>query len=71
MKTMLRVDELRAVAESAHVEKTLEAVPGVECVEVDSLEKTLIVTHENVAPEELFSALAAAGYSRARLEHFE
>lgn len=67
MKTTLKVEGLNATAENAHLEKAIEAIPGVESVEMDSGHKTILVEHQNVPEKELLTALQAAGYGEAQV----
>jgi hypothetical protein len=47
---------------SAHLEKTLEAVPGVESVELDYEGEGAIVQHEGADPKLLAAAAATIGF---------
>ncbi|MBQ9930970.1 MAG: heavy metal translocating P-type ATPase [Firmicutes bacterium] len=64
MKKVLTVDGMMCVRCQAHVKKALEAVPGVESVEVDLDKKTAEVTMaEEIADEILVKAVEEEGYT--------
>ena len=64
MKKVLTVDGMMCVRCQAHVKKALEAVPGVENVEVDLDNKTAEVTMaEKIADEVLAKAVEDEGYT--------
>ena len=47
---------------SAHLEKTLEAVPGVQSVQLDYDEEGATVEHEGADPKLLAAAAASIGF---------
>lgn len=68
MKTLhLTIEGLSDIGGSSHLEKALEAVPGVQSVEINSADRVAVVEYEEIADErEVIEAAKAAGFS-ARL----
>lgn len=60
--TRLRISKLDDAAEAAQLEKALEAVPGVNEVEVDAETNEATVRHADVPPQKLTQALRKEGY---------
>lgn len=64
--THLRIQGLRNVTAIGHLEKSLEAVPGVQAVRIDSTGEEAMVEHDGADPKLLIAAAAELGY---RAEH--
>ena len=60
-KTDILIKGLRNVTSTAHLEKKLEAVPGVEAVEIDSQNERAIVEHHGADMEKLKVAVMEEG----------
>ncbi len=60
--TRLRISKLDDATDTAHLEKALEAVPGVKSVEIDPESNEAIVEHEGAEPRQLTQALRQQGY---------
>ena len=60
-KTDIHIKGLRNITSTAHLEKSLEAVPGVQAVEIDPQNERAIVEHDGADLEKLKVALAAEG----------
>jgi len=61
----LRINGMTCVNCSQHVERALEAVPGVKKVVVSDwqLGRARVIAEGNITPEELTEAVAGAGYT--------
>ncbi|MFN7139744.1 MAG: cation transporter [Limisphaerales bacterium] len=66
MKTKLRIDGMSCISCVTHVEKALEAVPGVKEASV-VLEEGATVEHDGVDENKLIRAVAAAGDYKAEV----
>lgn len=63
MKTTIQIEGMSCAHCSKAVEKALQAVAGVDAVQVDLAQKTATVESDaNVAPESLKAAVTDAGY---------
>ncbi len=51
-----------ALADSAHLQKALEAVPGVQSVRVETHEGRITIEHAGAEKQKLVAAVKAAGY---------
>ncbi len=60
-KTNLHIQGLRNITSTAHLEKKLEAVPGVQAVEIDPQNEQAIVEHDGADMEKLKVAAAEEG----------
>lgn len=60
--TRLKIAKLADATDAAHLEKALEAVPGVESVHIDTAFHEAIVDHGHVNAEELTTAIKRLGY---------
>lgn len=61
--THVKIEELQdGPGGTAHLEKTLEAIPQVQSVEIDLGSGCAIVEHDGVAPAVLIAALQKRGY---------
>ncbi len=58
----LKISKLDPATDTAHLEKALEAVPGVRSVEIDPSANEAIVRHEDAEPGKLTQALRQQGY---------
>lgn len=67
MKTNLKIEGMNCVSCVAHIEKALEAVPGVQQASVN-LGSGATVEHNGVDPQKLIRAVAAAGDYKAELK---
>ena len=63
--TCLKIQGLRDVTSTGHLEKALEAVPGVRSVEIDPAGEQAIVEHDAANPRLLTTAAAGLGYHAA------
>lgn len=61
--TRLNLPAFEDLADTAHLEKALESVPGVESVEIDPAARQAIVQHRDTPPDRLIAAVAELGYS--------
>ncbi len=61
MKTKVTLSTAPATADTAHIEKSLEAVAGVAAVEVHGAD--VLVEHEGASEAELMKALGNLGFS--------
>ena len=68
MISKLKIQGLRAAAENAHIEKTLEAVARVEAVTMEPENGLAVVEHSGADEGELKRALAASGYAEVSVE---
>ena len=66
MKTQLKIEGMNCVSCVAHIEKALEAVPGVKEAAV-TLGEGAMVEHENADEQKLIRAVAAAGDYKAEV----
>ena len=62
MNTRLRIAKFTDATDAAHIEKALEAVPGVNSVKVEPAENQAIVEHDGADERELTSAVKQLGY---------
>jgi copper chaperone CopZ len=62
MITVVEITELNDPSEEAHLEKSLEAVPGVQAVRIDSQKRQAVVEHEGADPRQLIAAVRTLGY---------
>jgi copper chaperone CopZ len=60
--TCLKIEGLSDVVAVGHLEKSLEAVPGVASVEIDRTGEQAIVEHDGASPQKLQSAAADLGF---------
>lgn len=60
--TRLLISKLDDATDTSHLEKALEAVPGVQFVEIDPGAHEAIVQHEGAEPKQLTQALREQGY---------
>ena len=59
----LHIDNLTEDATGLeHLEKSLESVPGVHSVEIDSANRRAVIEHEGADPRKLAAAAAEEGY---------
>jgi copper chaperone CopZ len=65
--TKIRIEGMTCLNCVAHVEKSLEAVPGVKEASV-TLDEGAVVQHENVEENKLLSAIQSAGDYRGTIE---
>jgi copper chaperone CopZ len=61
MQTRLRIAKL-APSDTAHVEKTLEALPAVTSAHVESPGSVAMVEHDGTAGDEMIAAMRHLGY---------
>jgi copper chaperone CopZ len=66
MKTKVTLSASPATGDTAHIEKSLEAVAGVAAVEVQGAE--VLVEHEGVNESELVKALGNLGFSNVAIQ---
>jgi copper chaperone CopZ len=64
--TTLKIDGMTCAHCAVHIEKALEALPGVVEASV-TLDRGATVRHNGVAPEEMQRAVCAAGEYRAEV----
>lgn len=64
--TILKIAGLGATSATAHIEKALEAVPGVASVRVESGEGKALVEHDGADEKKLLTALRAVGYDQVQ-----
>ncbi len=62
MQTTIKIAKLADATDTAHIEKALEAVPGVQSVRVEAAENRAIVEHEGADEAQLTSAIKQTGY---------
>lgn len=62
MTRTLQIDGMRCGHCEARVKKTLEAIPGVEQVQVNHIAGTAVVTVDGVSDDVLSAAVAEQGY---------
>jgi copper chaperone CopZ len=62
MNTLLKIAKLTSATDTAHIEKTLEAIPRVNSVTVEPDENQALIEHEGADEQELASALKQLGY---------
>lgn len=60
--TCLKIEGLSNVVATGHLEKSLEAVPGVASVEIDHTSECAIVEHDGASLQLLQTAAADLGY---------
>ncbi|HYC70749.1 MAG TPA: cation transporter [Opitutaceae bacterium] len=60
--TRLKIAKLDSATDAAHIEKALEAVPGVKAVSMETAEHRAVVEHEGADVGELTSAVKQIGY---------
>lgn len=60
---LLKIAQLSGATDTAHLEKAIEAVPGVASVEVESASHTVVVEHEGVEPSHLVTVAEDLGYN--------
>lgn len=60
--TRLKISKLDDATDVSHLEKALEAVPGVQSVEIDPADNEARVQHDGVDPQKLTQALREQGY---------
>jgi len=60
-KTQIQIPGLRTHTAAAHLEKTIEAVPGVQAVELEPQSERAIVEHDGADLNKIVAALAAEG----------
>lgn len=61
-KTRIKIAKLTDATDSAHIEKTLEAIPRVNSVTMEPAEHQAIVEHDGADEQELTSAVKQLGY---------
>ena len=61
MKTHIRIQGLKNITSTAHLEKKLEAVPRVQSVEIDPQNERAIVEHDGADLEKLKVAVENEG----------
>lgn len=62
MQTRIKIAKLADATDIAHIEKALEAVPGVHAVRVEAAENRAIVEHDGANETQLTSAIKQTGY---------
>lgn len=71
MNRVLTIDKMMCGHCVAHVQKALEAIPGVSAVKVNlELKQAQLQADSSVADEQLTEAIEAAGYEVTAIEHF-
>ncbi len=59
--TQIQFQDSASLGESAHIEKALNAIPGVKAVRVESEAHRVTVEHESVDEQKLADAIRATG----------
>ncbi len=65
--TQLQIETSGALGESAHLQKALEAVPGVQSVRVESESNRATIEHDGADEQKLVAAIKAAGHDATLL----
>ncbi|MFT3780380.1 MAG: heavy-metal-associated domain-containing protein [Nibricoccus sp.] len=65
--TILRLKGLGATAANAHIEKAIEAVRGVESVEMNVGDGEILIEHDGADTEKIREAVRALGYDEAEI----
>ena len=60
-KTNIRIEGLKNVTSTAHLEKKLEAIPGVQSVEIDPQNENAIVEHDGADLRKIRTAVMEEG----------
>lgn len=65
--TQIKIEGLRHITATGHLEKAMEAVPGVESVELDAERECAVVEHAGADPVRLMAVAAKEGFPATAL----